>query len=66
MHITLNGKEHQLNAATTIADLLGELNLPHAGLAVAVNEEIVMRDDHASHQLNAGDRVEIIRAIGGG
>jgi sulfur carrier protein len=35
-------------------------------VAVEVNLEIVPRSQHANRSLSAGDRVEIVRAIGGG
>ena len=35
-------------------------------VAVEVNGEIVPRGSHASHVLQAGDRVEIVHALGGG
>jgi sulfur carrier protein len=31
-----------------------------------VKEELIPRTEHASHLLQAGDRVEIVQAIGGG
>jgi len=31
-----------------------------------VNDELVPRSEHADCQLNEGDRVEIVQAIGGG
>lgn len=65
-NITLNGQEHVLERSKSIADLLRELKVPAGGLAVAVNDEIVSRDEHGSRLICGGDRVEIIRAIGGG
>lgn len=64
MQITLNGKPHQCDAAT-VRELLDQLGL-HGRLAVEVNQDIVPKSEHATHQLHDGDVVEIVHAIGGG
>lgn len=64
--IQMNGKEHELERAMTIDELLESLNIPAAGTAVALNETIVPRDKRCSCIINENDRIEIIRAIGGG
>jgi len=66
MEILLNGEPLTVATQTTVAALLVQLDLAGQPLAVEVNLEIVPRSAHASHQLQAGDRVEIVRAIGGG
>ncbi|HSH30874.1 MAG TPA: sulfur carrier protein ThiS [Thiohalobacter sp.] len=43
-----------------------ELGLNGQRLAVEVNREILPRSEFAEHRFQAGDRVEIVRAIGGG
>lgn len=67
MTITLNGEALTVEAAT-IADLLA-LRLddprPH-GIAVAVNEEVVPRDDWPRWRLTDGDVVELVTAVQGG
>jgi sulfur carrier protein len=63
--ITLNGEPRNLAAPASIASLLQELQL-RGRLAVEVNGTIVPRSEHPRHGLAAGDRVEIIRAVGGG
>ena len=66
MDIVLNGERRAANAGLTVAALLGELGLAGKRLAVEVNRDIVPRGEHATRVLRAGDRVEIIHAIGGG
>lgn len=66
MRIILNGGEHELEREGTVAELLEQLETPTAGTAVAVNSTIVPREDYAATVVREGDRVEIIRAIGGG
>ena len=64
--ITLNGEPRDLTPQTTIADLIRELSLAPDGVAVAVNLQVIPRSDHDRHVLSGGDRVEVIRAVGGG
>ncbi len=66
MQIVVNGKNHQLQEQASVADLLQQLELGDRRLAVEVNQAIVPRSQHAQHLLTAGDRVEIVHAIGGG
>ena len=65
MKITLNGAARQTDAKT-IAELLRELQFEPTSLAVAANESVVRRADFATHVLQAGDSIEIIRAVQGG
>lgn len=66
MKITINGKPDEIAEGTTILDLLEILNIPLPGTAVAIGNAIVSRDEHETRLLSDGDRVEVIRAIGGG
>ncbi len=66
MQILLNGKPRDAADGTTIAVLLGELELVGRRLAVEVNEDVIPRSRHPEHALREGDRVEIVHAIGGG
>lgn len=65
LHLQINGEPREV-ASATIAELLTELRLPERGIAVAVNSAVIRRHDHASHALQPGDRIEIIRAVQGG
>ncbi len=64
--ITLNGNEHEISENLTIADLFKTLGIPMTGTAIAVNGTIVSREDHETHLIECGDKVDVIRAIGGG
>jgi sulfur carrier protein len=66
MQITLNGATHQLEEGQSVAELLEQLQLVGKRLAVEVNEEIIPKSRHTIQQLQSGDRVEIVHAIGGG
>lgn len=66
MNIVLNGEQRGLEEALTLGGLIDCLALSGKRLAIEVNEEIVPRSQHAEYRLHDGDRVEIVRAIGGG
>lgn len=64
--IRVNGEPREIAAETTISALLEALGAPVQGVAVAVNGEVVPRARHRETTLRPGDRVEVIRAVGGG
>ncbi len=64
--IILNGNERDILESTTISKLLKDLGIPTAGTAIAVNGTIVSREKHETHLIEKGDKVDVIRAIGGG
>ena len=66
MEITVNGEPRSVPDGTTAAGLIAALDLTGKRLAMEVNGEIVPKSRHASHDLTAGDRVEIVHAVGGG
>ena len=66
MNIVVNGTERVVDAGVTLARLLEQLGLDPKGLAAAVNAEVVPRPHYADRVLRAGDRVELVRAVGGG
>ncbi|HSH44030.1 MAG TPA: sulfur carrier protein ThiS [Arenicellales bacterium] len=66
MLITLNGEAREIAEDLTAAQLIEELGLADQRLAVEINREILPRSEFAEHRFQAGDRVEIVRAIGGG
>lgn len=66
MNVTVNGEERALEEATTIAQVVESSGGGGRGVAVAVNGEVVPRSHWADRVLGSGDRVEILRAVGGG
>ena len=65
MKISLNGAERTVSAHS-MAELLLELQMPLAGVAVALNGNVVRRAEHQSTLLKENDEIEIIRAVQGG
>ncbi len=66
MRITLNGEGKELGTATTVSELLRELDLLGKRLAVERNGEIVPKSQHDTTVLVDTDKLEIVVAVGGG
>ncbi len=64
--IKLNNESYQTKKATSLAELVQQLNLTNKRIAIELNEVIVPRSQHTTTQLNEHDIVEIVHAIGGG
>nr|WP_232418073.1 sulfur carrier protein ThiS [Methyloversatilis thermotolerans] len=62
----LNGRLHPIQPGQTLTDLIAALALTGKRIAVERNGEIVPRAHHAATVLTAGDRIEIVIAVGGG
>ena len=66
MELIVNGETQQLPEGMTVMQLLEKMALTDRRLAVEVNLEIVPRSQYLTRELQAGDRIEIVHAIGGG
>jgi len=66
MKITVNGREMQVADGLSVETLLTQLAVKREFTAVAVNREITPKASYASVALREGDRVEIVRPMGGG
>ena len=66
MKIQLNREEAEIHDGATIASLIRERDLPEQSVIVAVNDDVVDREDWTDHELNEGDSVEVVRAVSGG
>jgi sulfur carrier protein len=66
MRLTVNGTDRDLAAPVSVAALLERLALSRDGIAVALNDDVVPRAEHATRMLRDGDRLEIIVAVAGG
>jgi sulfur carrier protein len=65
--IHINGEKRPIPDGSTVRNLLESLGIADRnGTAVAVNMEVVPRRAHMTTVLQAGDRVEIVQAVGGG
>jgi thiamine biosynthesis protein ThiS len=50
----------------TLAEVAAWLGLPTFGSAVELNGAVVRKADYASTEMKEGDRMEIVRLVGGG
>jgi len=66
MKVSVNGEACELPEALTVAELVERVGLDGRRIALERNREIVPRSEYADTTLAEGDRVEIVRAIGGG
>ena len=66
LSIVLNGSCCRCADRATIADLIRELALEGKRIAVERNGEIIPKSRHGDTPLADGDRIEVVRAVGGG
>jgi thiamine biosynthesis protein ThiS len=66
MQIHVNGEPKQVAEGLSLGALLVELDLKVEAVAVALNMSVVPRSLLAEQILADGDRVEVVRAVGGG
>lgn len=64
--ITLNGEDRAITAPMSVAALLSELQIEAKKIAVERNLEIVPRSAYHDVTVEDGDRLEIVRFVGGG
>ena len=66
LNLTVNGEPTTIEPGTTLGQLIDSLALGERRYAVELNETVIPRSEHPVRMLEDGDRIEIIRAIGGG
>ncbi|MBF0458559.1 MAG: sulfur carrier protein ThiS [Nitrospirae bacterium] len=66
MKIRLNGDDYITKAASTVSELLVELNINPMRVAVELNMVIVKKAEYGSAALKDGDNVEVVNFVGGG
>ncbi len=64
--IELNGEARHIGAEDCVQDLIDALSLTNQALAIAVNRQVVPRAQWRERRFSADDKVDIVRAIGGG
>ena len=64
--INVNGKPMDVETGLTVEGLLTLLNVKREYTAVAINREITPKATYPAKTLVGGDRVEIVRPMGGG
>ena len=66
MKIVVNGQAMEVPDGLSVDALLDHLNVKRQFTAVALNREVARRSEYASTVVKDGDRVEIVRPMGGG
>ncbi len=66
IQVSVNGEALRVPSGSTVADVLRQLSLDRARVAVEHNLRVVPRAEHAALRLNHGDRLEIVTFVGGG
>ena len=67
MNVTLNREPVRIDGPEgTIRGLLAEREIPEEAIVVAVNGDVVRRDEWGERRLADGDEVEIVHAVAGG
>jgi len=66
MQIIVNGEKRDVSDGLTAAQLVEDMEITGKRIAMEVNLEIVPRSNYVEHVFNAGDKVEIVHAVGGG
>ena len=66
IRITVNGEAMEVEDGLSIDRLLDRLSVKREFTAVALNREVAPKSSYAQTRLQEGDRVEIVRPMGGG
>jgi thiamine biosynthesis protein ThiS len=66
LELVVNGEPRSVPAGASVDALVETLGLERRKIAIAVNRNVVPRSAFKTHFLDAGDRVEILEAVGGG
>lgn len=66
MHLTINGEPREVRDGIGVEELIRELGVHPEMIAVQHNDDIVDRKRLDGVTLRDGDRLELIRIVGGG
>jgi len=66
MIIKLNGTNQSFTDDISISELLDDIKLSLSSIAIAVNGNIISKNEYKKTKLKDMDTVEIVRPVGGG
>lgn len=66
MNLKINNQQFEFPEGTTIRALADERQLPEKGVAVAVNNEMIPREEWDAYTVKDGDDIVILKAFCGG
>lgn len=64
--VSVNGEPRTVPGSSTLHTVLDDVSAGSTGVAVALNETVVPRDQWRGTALRDGDRVEVLTAVQGG
>jgi thiamine biosynthesis protein ThiS len=66
MNVYVNGELREVSGTASLAELVAQLDLPVARIAIELNRVVVRRSEWDSTMLKDEDRIEIVHFVGGG
>jgi len=66
MNLVVNGENLKIDNHSNAHDLITQLGYQDQRIALEVNEAIIPKSKHLEFSLNEGDKIEVIKAVGGG
>ena len=66
MKITINNNTTTIEPETSLKQLADSMQLPDAGIAIAINNKLIPKQNWQQTQLKETDQVVIVRAACGG
>jgi sulfur carrier protein len=64
--LTINGKQKELEGPQSLMEYLEFLGITQRAIAIAYNGDIIRKNEMQGVTLEDGDKLEIVRAVGGG
>ena len=66
MRVFINDESKEISGTPSLAELIDQLDLPAARIAIELNRAVVRRSEWNDTVLHDGDRIEIVHFVGGG
>ena len=66
LEIIVNGEKDILEYSISISELIIMKNLENLSVAIALNSEIIQKSDFDTTFINQGDKLDIVKPVGGG
>lgn len=64
--VSINNNSHSFKESITITTLISELNLSSNGIAIAINNSVILKTKWEETHLKNQDKITIIQATQGG
>jgi sulfur carrier protein len=64
--IYVNNSSREVRLNTTVSEILSQLDILSKGIAIAINENIILKGEWNSTVVNSNDNILIIKATQGG